>query len=54
MKKVVLILLTILLACNARAAAADVSSRLSNPNVRCFAQEPSGRMWIGKERGINS
>lgn len=53
MKKVVLILLTILLACNARAAAADVSSRLSNPNVRCFAQEPSGRMWIGTERGLN-
>lgn len=32
---------------------AVISPRLSNPNVRCFAQEPSGRIWIGTERGLN-
>ncbi|MBQ9410574.1 MAG: response regulator [Bacteroidales bacterium] len=32
---------------------ATVSSRLSNPDITCFMQEPSGRMWIGTERGLN-
>ena len=59
MKKTALIVCAFLAACTARPFAdqasevAEVSSRLSNPDVMCFMQEPSGRMWIGTERGLN-
>ena len=58
MKKAALIICAIMAACVPRPFAdsgreAAVSSRLSNPDVICFMQEPSGRMWIGTERGLN-
>ena len=49
--------LTVLAACALAAAGAlaspVVSDRLSNPDVKCFAKDSLGRMWIGTERGLN-
>ena len=59
MKKLALVVCAVLVACAPRHFAGPgsdvsaVSSRLSNPDVTCFLQEPSGRMWIGTERGLN-
>ena len=59
MKKLALVICVLLAACAPRHPAgqgsdvASVSTRLSNPDVTCFLQEPSGRMWIGTERGLN-
>ena len=30
-----------------------VSTQLSHPDVTCFLQDSTGRIWIGTERGLN-
>ena len=34
-------------------SATVLSDQLSSPHITCFLQDPSGRMWIGTERGLN-